>query len=81
MIKIKEYPPVISIKKIIEDELVGAKSYPTVVKRLKELQIKIGIYDMINTKELFDSLLPKENVLPHSPLIIRKSEPFSLRKK
>jgi hypothetical protein len=76
MIKIKEYPPVISIMTIIEDRLLGAKSYPTVIKRLKELQVKVFAYGMVRTDEFFNALLPK-NELP-TVVIGRKAEPFKL---
>ncbi len=79
MIKIKEYPPVISIMTIIEDRLLGAKSYPTVVKRLKELQVKVFAYDMVRTDIFFNALLPTEEIqiteITHNR---KKSEPFKL---
>ena len=60
MIKIKEYPPVIDIKTIIEDRLVGAKSSTTVIKRLQELKVEIFQYEMVKTEELFKALLPSK---------------------
>ena len=76
MIKIKEYPPVISIKLIMEDELLGAKSYPTVKKRLEELQVPIHRFEMVQTQTLFSALIPSEKPIPIvSP---RGSEPFKL---
>ena len=78
MIKIKEYPPVISIMTIIEDRLLGAKSYPTVVKRLGVLKVKILQFDMVRTEELFSALLPEE--VPTHEVSMRKDEPFKLRK-
>lgn len=77
MIKIKEYPPVISLALIVEDRLVGAKSHTTVKKRLAELEVRILKYDMVRTDELFNALLEKENQV--TKVIIRKSEPFKLR--
>ena len=76
MIKTKEYPPVISIMTIIEDRLLGAKSYPTVVKRLGVLKIKILQFDMVKTDEFFNALMPEE-VSTHE-VSIRKDEPFKL---
>ena len=77
IVKIKEYPPLISIKTIVEDQLVGAKSFATARKRLKELKITILQYDMVMTKELFKAFLPeKEKELPE--VLIRRSEPFKL---
>ena len=77
MIPIKEYPPVISIMTIVQDKLIGAKSYPTVKKRLAELSIRILKYDMIITDEFFNALMKEEK--PTGQFIARKSEPFKLR--
>ena len=79
MIKIKEYPPVINVSTIVEDKLVGAKSYKTVRKRLKELKVTIHIYDMIKTKEFFDALIPKkdeESITIQSS--VKRTKPFKL---
>lgn len=77
MIKVKEYPPVISVMTIVEDRLLGAKSYPTVKKRLKELNVRVLKYDMVRTDALFNALLSKkEEELPI--LRTRKSKPFKL---
>jgi len=76
-IKIKEYPPFISIKTIIEDKLVGATSYRTVIKRLQKIGVKILAFDMVITYELFKALLPKKGKLP--TVKFRKSKPFKLR--
>ena len=76
MIKIKEYPPVISVATIVEDRLVGAKSYKTVMKRLKELKVTIHIYDMIKTTELFDALFPQREA--PGPISLTKGKPFKL---
>ena len=78
MIKIKEYPPVISIMIIIEDRLLGAKSYPTVVKRLRELKVRILQYDLVRTEELFMALLPEE--YQPTEIIMRTAEPFKLER-
>lgn len=77
MIKIKEYPPVISVATIIEDRLVGAKSYPTVVKRLKELGVAIHIYEMVRTSDLFAALIPDETMSPQQA--IKSKRKFKLR--
>lgn len=76
-VKIKEYPPLISIKTIIQDRLVGAKSYKTVVKRLKEKGIEILAFDMVNTRELFLAMTQKKK--RKTPVISRGSKPFKLR--
>ena len=76
MVKIKEYPPVISVMTIIEDRLLGAKSYPTVMKRLKELKVRVFPYDMVKTEEFFKALLDEKE---QSPVVkMRRSEPFKL---
>ena len=79
MIKVKEYPPVISIKTIMDDQLLGAKSYPTVLKRLQVLKIKILAYDMVNTLDLFNALNPVEEIQPeiNTP---RRTKPFKIRR-
>lgn len=76
MIKIKEYPPVISIKTIIADDLVGAKTYSTVKKRLFELEIELFRFDMVKTIDLFNALLPKKD-LPQE-VILNETSPFKL---
>jgi hypothetical protein len=77
MIRIKEYPPVISIMTIVDDKLIGAKSYPTVKKRLAELKVNILKYDMIRTDEFFNAIMKEEKAI--SKVIARKSKPFKLR--
>lgn len=77
MIKIKEYPPVIDIKTIMKDRLVGAKSYATVVKRLKKLKVRIHIFDIVETEELFNALVPDSDQVDQNIIIPRK-EPFKL---
>lgn len=62
---------------IAKDKLVGAKTYPTVKKRLNELKVRILKFDMVITKELFDALTEKETDV--AKVIGRKSEPFRLR--
>ena len=76
-IKIKEYPPLIPVKTIMEDKLVGVSTYRTVVKRLKLIGVKVLAFDMVVTRELFKALIPKKK----KPIILksRKSKPFKLR--
>ncbi len=76
-IRIKEYPPLIPIKLIMEDKLLGAKSYRTVLKRLKAKGIKILAFDMVNTRELFSAMteVKKKPI----PLGSRRTEPFKLK--
>ncbi|GGG35835.1 hypothetical protein GCM10011344_40920 [Dokdonia pacifica] len=76
-IRIKEYPPLIPIKLIMEDRLVGAKSYKTVLKRLKSKGIEILAFDMVNTHELFSAMtkVKKKSI----PIGSRRTEPFKLR--
>ena len=77
-IKIKEYPPLISVMTIIKDRLVGAKSYATVIKRLKTLKVKIFKFQMVKTEELLDAILEDNNTT--TTTILRKSKPFKLPK-
>jgi len=76
-IKIKEYPPLIPVKIIIEDQLVGAKSYRTVIKRLKTIGVRILAFDMVFTQDLFSALLP--NKKKATKQVSRRSKPFKLR--
>lgn len=76
-IKIKEYPPLIPIKIIMEDRLLGAKSYKTVLKRLKTKGIEILAFDMVNTRELFSAMTEMKN--KPMPTHSRRTEPFKLR--
>ena len=63
---------------IIEDRLLNAKSYPTVIKRLGELKVRILQYDLVRTEELFMALLPEE--FKPTEIIMRTNTPFKLEK-
>jgi len=61
---------------ILDDRLVGAKSYPTVIKRLQILKVRVLQFDMVRTDELFGALLPDE--VPLHEVTLRRAEPFKL---
>ena len=79
MIKVKQYPPVISLKTVIEDNLLNAKSHATVVKRLEKLKVSILAFEMVDTLELFKALRPKQEVQPEIPTKA-STKPFKLRR-
>ena len=80
-VRIKEYPPLISIGAIIDDMLLGAKSLKTVKKRLKELNVQLLPYDMVQTAELFAAMLPKGSQEIKVEITQRQTGDFNIPRK
>ena len=68
----------------MKDGLLGAKSQPTVMKRLMELDVRVYRYGMVKTLDLFEALLPERGE-EFKPYIEKErpqqtTKPFRLRR-